>query len=184
MHPKSSEQKESEVRAAGFHCVQSMNMQRAAFSASHFHHQCSSHSLEGASFKPRMCVLYDSSFHTLIPAPKRGDAACRRTTSAVKQKMGHRHKHQRHQPIVSLSKYTEFRYTLLSMVGAGGGARRENDITSLQKGRPFCLRYKVRTPPCRESVNYTLIEGPLDTRLRQAALDKCYVASQINTFAI
>lgn len=154
--------------------MQSMKTQRAALSANHFQHQCSSHSLEAAIFKARVCVCvqYDRSFHTLIPATKCGDAACRRTTSAVKQKMGHQHKHQRHQPIVSLSKYTEFRYTLLSMRGEGGRERgererkRENDITSLRRGRLFCLHYKVWTPPWRQLVNYTLIEGQLlDSRL-------------------
>lgn len=133
-----------------------MNPQRAALSANHFHHQCSSRSLEAASFKPRMCVLYDRSFHTLIPATKCGDAACRRTTSAVKQKMGHRHKHQRHQPIVSLSKYTEFRYW------AERGRGREGK----RGGGDLDLLYKVWPPSCRRVVNYTLIEGPLsDTRL-------------------
>lgn len=143
--------------------MQSMDALRASPAVSHFHHECSSHSLEAASFKARMRVLYDRSFHTLIPATKCGDAACGRTTSAVKQKMGHQHKHQRDQPIVSPSKYTEFRYTLLSRGGERKGecerGRKEGE-RGRQTEQPLerqslLFVLQALNAPCRQSLNCT-----------------------------
>lgn len=69
--------------------------------------------VEAANSKT-LCLLYDRLFYTPIPMTVRGDTVCRRTTRVVRQKMGHRHKHQRDPPFVSPSKYTEFSFVWLN----------------------------------------------------------------------
>lgn len=54
----------------------------------------------------------------------------------VRQKMGHQHKHQRDQAIVSPSKYTEFSFLWLSRERE---RERGNDITIPWRGRFFLL---------------------------------------------
>lgn len=99
--------------------------------------------------KPVFTVTYK-----LISMTKCADTVCGRTTRVVRQKMGHRHEHQRALPIVSLSKYTEFSFVWLNTDARTNTEReREWHNQPLERQVSSFLCHKLLMPSCCQSVN-------------------------------
>lgn len=97
------------------------------------------------------CLQYDMLFARWFQWQwrKTCGTVCRRTRRVVKQKMGHRHKHQRDQTIVSPSKYTEFSFLWLN---TDTHRDREWHNHALERHIFSCFSDMLLMPSCCQSV--------------------------------
>lgn len=100
--------------------------------------------------------VHCTTVHKLTSVTKCGDKVCGRK-SGFRQKMGHRHEHQRALPIVSLSKYTEFSLCGWTQTHAPTRSVREREREwhnqPLERQVFSSLCHKLLMPPCCQSVN-------------------------------